>query len=356
MVSTMSAPALAQTSPTLAWDESDTSTVSGYAVAIDGARTDYGLTPAGSGGACGCSIALPFSGGSHTIVVSAYNSGGEAAAPALTVGPHANPGGPYSGQLGVAVSVSGASSTDASAGTLTSYQWQWGDGSSTSASSSPSASHVYSAEGTYTVTLTVVDNGGATDSATTGATISAPPPPPPPTLPSPWQQTDVGAVGQSGSASYASGTFTVNGGGADVSGPSDSFSYVYQTLTGDGRIIARVIGLSNTNANAKAGIMLRETLAPDSSHVMLDLEPTGGVELIARSTSGGNGAVVATTTTAPPVWVELTRTARSFSAAISADGVTWSQVGSASIGMTSTLDVGLIVCSHDTTVSSTGHL
>jgi hypothetical protein len=51
-----------------------------------------------------------------------------------------------------------------------------------------------------------------------------------------------------GSASYASGTFTLKGSGADIGGTADAFHYVYQPLTGDGEIVARVASLQNTHA------------------------------------------------------------------------------------------------------------
>src|SRR5206468_4627574 len=74
-----------------------------------------------------------------------------------------------------------------------------------------------------------------------------------PMLPSPMVDGDVGSVGVGGSATYADGTYTVNGAGADIYGSSDAFNFAYRTWSGDGTIIARVTSLQNTDANAKAG-------------------------------------------------------------------------------------------------------
>lgn len=341
-------PAWAQTH-SLAWDEANLSNVSGYAVTIDGARTDYGLTPVKSG-ACGCSVPISFSGGNHTIVVAAYNSAGETPAPTLVVGPQAATGGPYSAQAGVTLSVSGAASTDTAAGTITSFQWQWGDNSSTAPLTSATASHAYSSAGTYTLTLTVTDNAGATSSASTTVTVTSASGS---TLPSPWQRSDIGSVGLTGSAAAVNGTFTVQGAGADIWGTADSFDYVYQPLSGDGQIVARVVGLSNTDTYAKAGVMIRETLDASSSHVMLDLTPSGGIEFMQRSTAGASAAIVATTTDAPPVWLKLTRSGTTILAAVSADGSSWTQVGSTTASMAASVNVGLIVCSHTTSALNT---
>ena len=55
--------------------------------------------------------------------------------------------------------VSGAGSSD-SDGTIASYAWNFGDGGT--ATGATPAAHVYGADGTYTITLTVTDNTGAT--------------------------------------------------------------------------------------------------------------------------------------------------------------------------------------------------
>jgi PKD repeat protein len=84
--------------------------------------------------------------------------------------PSANPGGPYSGRPGVAISFNGSGSRDPD-GTIASYRWDWGDG--TTAGSGATPSHTYASSGTFTVRLTVTDNAGATGSATTTASVVA---------------------------------------------------------------------------------------------------------------------------------------------------------------------------------------
>lgn len=61
-------------------------------------------------------------------------------------------------------------SSDADGDTL-SYQWVFGDGSSTGNLSNATTSHVYSAGGTYDVTLTVYDNNGSQDTLTKAVTV-----------------------------------------------------------------------------------------------------------------------------------------------------------------------------------------
>ena len=50
---------------------------------------------------------------------------------------------------------------------------------------------------------------------------------------------------------------------------------------------------------------------------------------------------------AAPYWVRLTRAGSTFTGFISPDGVNWTQVGSVSFAMPSTLLTGLAVTAHD---------
>ncbi|WP_456789859.1 PKD domain-containing protein, partial [Cellulomonas sp. P5_C5] len=78
---------------------------------------------------------------------------------------------------GLAVDVEGSGSTDPD-GTIASYAWSYGDGA-TATGVDPTA-HTYSTAGTYTVTLTVTDDDGATGVATREVTVAPPAPNQPP--------------------------------------------------------------------------------------------------------------------------------------------------------------------------------
>ena len=88
-------------------------------------------------------------------------------APKANIPPVAVANGPYSGTTGVAVNFMSAGSSDPD-GTIDAYAWEFGDGGT---SSVPNPSHTYTAAGSYTVTLTVTDNNGATASDTTAASV-----------------------------------------------------------------------------------------------------------------------------------------------------------------------------------------
>jgi regulation of enolase protein 1 (concanavalin A-like superfamily) len=172
-------------------------------------------------------------------------------------------------------------------------------------------------------------------------------------LPSPWQTQNIGSVGIAGSASHSNGTWTVAGSGADIWGTSDQFRFVYRTLSGNGTITARVVTQTNSNAWAKAGVMIRESLAANSRHAMTIVTPSNGRRMQYRSSTGGSSTDVNGGTGGVPVWVRLVRSGNTFSSYRSADGVTWTLIRSQSITMGTNVYIGLAVTSHTNSALST---
>src|SRR3989440_510296 len=102
---------------------------------------------------------------------------GGAPPPPANQPPVARPGGPYTGVPGGTVQFNGSASSDPDGNTPLTYAWTFGDGAS---GSGATPAHVYSATGSYTVTLVVTDSRGAASTpATTTATIGSTPNQPP---------------------------------------------------------------------------------------------------------------------------------------------------------------------------------
>ena len=139
---------------------------------------------------------------------------------------------------------------------------------------------------------------------------------------------DIGSPALAGSANYSSGTYTVNGGGADIGGNSDQLNFANGAFVGDGSIVARVNSLTNTDTAAKAGIMFRHDTSATSAFAGIFLTPSSGITFVIRTADGGTAG--SNTTFGPhiPEYVKLTRGGSSVSAYYSADGITWSQLGS----------------------------
>lgn len=103
-----------------------------------------------------------------------------------------------------------------------------------------------------------------------------------------WLNSDIGAVVVAGSMNApGADSFEIQASGRDhVSTQDDEFHFVYQSMVGDGEIIARVDELALLRDRAKAGVMIRETLAPNSANVYSYLTRVGDVDASYRDRSG----------------------------------------------------------------------
>ena len=172
-----------------------------------------------------------------------------------------------------------------------------------------------------------------------------------------YQSQDIGGPTLAGSFSDSTtGTITVAASGNDIWNNADQFRYAYFTLTGNGSIIARVTTQTNTDPWAKAGVMLRDSLAAGSKHAFMCITPGNGAAFQRRTSTGGGsdnnhtGGGSATV----PYWVRLTRSGTTVSGHRSVDGVTWTLVGSDTVSFTSqTVYAGLAVTSHTNGAVST---
>jgi hypothetical protein len=151
------------------------------------------------------------------------------------------------------------------------------------------------------------------------------------------------------------GTYTMTASGSDiwaVNGvEADEFHFAYKMLTGAGSIIAKVNSVENTNGWAKAGVMIRESLNPDSAHAFACITPANGVASQYRPSTGGTSGNFNQTGITAPYWVKLERNiSGNFTVSHSANGTTWSPVTGANaqnIPMSSNVYIGLALTSHD---------
>ena len=130
----------------------------------------------GDGTAAGSDVTAthPYAnGGTYTVTLTVTDSLGLTASTSkdVTVAPpHANPTAAFGTQIeGLSVDFDGTQSSAADGATITSWSWDFGD-NGTSTESQPT--HLYGADGTYDVTLTVVDSLGASGSVTQPVTVA----------------------------------------------------------------------------------------------------------------------------------------------------------------------------------------
>ncbi|HUC76670.1 MAG TPA: Ig-like domain-containing protein, partial [Vicinamibacterales bacterium] len=167
------------------------------------------------------------------------------------------------------------------------------------------------------------------------------------------QSADIGSPPIPGSTTHSQGVYTITASGADIWSTWDQFRFVFQQVTGDVDIVARVDSVVGGDSWAKAGVMIRESLDPDARYTMAlisggqgclfqwRLDPGG----LADGAWGGGGTA--------PVWLRLVRIGSTIEAFKSADGSSWTSMGAQVVPMADTVYVGLAVTSHSTTQTTT---
>ncbi len=169
-------------------------------------------------------------------------------------------------------------------------------------------------------------------------------------LPSPWQALDIGSVGFPGTSTYSydsSATYTITASGADIYGTSDQFRFVEQSGGSTCSVTARVLSINDTDISAKSGVMIRETTANNSAFAAVLATAANGIKFETRTSTSASTSRMDAQGILPPYWVRITRSGSTFTGSISADGSTWTTLGTSTITMASSVKVGLALTSHN---------
>src|SRR4029077_20609299 len=116
--------------------------------------------------------------------------------------------------------------------------------------------------------------------------------------------------------------------------------FVYQPLSGDGSIVARVV--SGGGPLAQAGVMIRQTLEASSANAYMAYDQSN-TYLFSRVSSGGSTSQQGGAPATLPRWVNLVRSGNTFTGYASPDGVNWTQAASATISMVQNVYIGMAI-------------
>lgn len=171
-------------------------------------------------------------------------------------------------------------------------------------------------------------------------------------LPIGWLAGDIGSPAIQGASSYNpfSGTWLVIGAGDGIWNTSDQFQYASETHSGNGTISADVTSETDTNNQAKAGVMFRDSTAANGAYAYAMVTAKDGVYFQWRASDGASAqSSTAVTGLKAPIWLQMVRTGSSFAAYYGTDGLHWTQVGSSeTITMPTSAQAGLAVSSTNT--------
>lgn len=168
-----------------------------------------------------------------------------------------------------------------------------------------------------------------------------------------WHALDINSTG--GSSTQSNGVMTIVAEGSDIWSGNDEFRFVFLKKQNDYiEIYARVLSLQNTDPWAKAGVMIRETTAANSKHAFMCITPENGTSFQRRTSTGANSD-----DTTPgdgltaPYWLKLVKNGDVYTGYKSGNGSSWSEVGSVTISLEDSLQVGLALSSHNNGVYCT---
>ena len=182
-----------------------------------------------------------------------------------------------------------------------------------------------------------------------------------------WKN-DIGSPKLAGSGfSMPDDTYTLKGNGT-LSGKSDRFFYLSDLHYGDGQVVAKVDALSETHADARAGIMFRErnepkvtdrdcaekytaayregsVLLPGARTVAVLRDPAGQMYMVCRNKPNGPmvSAEPAKATLGP--YAKLVRKGDTFTGYCSPDGESWTRIGEVELPLDDKVEMGMAVCS-----------
>ncbi len=175
-----------------------------------------------------------------------------------------------------------------------------------------------------------------------------------------FTSTNIG-TGNGWTTQLSDGNYDVNGAGTstcEIWWSSDCFTYYWRNApTGDFEMTTKIDSLTNTDPWAKAGIMIRASIAANSTYLFIFTTPGfNGVYLQGRNGTGQNsfnGGSVGLT--AFPKYLRLKRAGGVLTAYASSNGVTFTKVGGDSTTpLGSSPLLGLAVTSHKGGVYATG--
>lgn len=175
-------------------------------------------------------------------------------------------------------------------------------------------------------------------------------PPPVEAPPEGWSEMDIGPAQIRGSTRSEPDVFTVRGAGTHIDGDADSFHYVYKQVRGDSEIVAQVVSIQYTHPDAKAGLMMRESLTEYARHVTIAMTAMRGGLFQARTTERFSAEATAPRPFFAPYWLKLKRHGDEFTASISPNGRLWTPVQKISLPFAENFYVGLAVASGNETL------
>jgi regulation of enolase protein 1 (concanavalin A-like superfamily) len=156
------------------------------------------------------------------------------------------------------------------------------------------------------------------------------------------------------------GEITIRGSGGDIWDAADRYNFTHQEVEGNFQVTVKALTKpTHTNDWSKAGLMIRESLAPGSRDAYFVLTALNGLTFQYREeTDGGaawgGSAAIVNDDLQPPLMIRMTREGDLITGEYSLDdGKTWEYGGEIELpDLEAKVDVGLAITSHNSGVIS----
>ncbi len=144
--------------------------------------------------------------------------------------------------------------------------------------------------------------------------------------------------------------YDITAGGSSVGGTNDQCQFSYQLRSGDFDFMVRLDSLGLADAWSEAGMMARQDLSPGSISASVLATPSiSGAFLESRAVTNGTAVISGSfPVNYPNTWLRLKRAGNVFSRFGGFDGQNWTQLGSVTLNLPSSIYFGFVVSSHNT--------
>jgi poly(3-hydroxybutyrate) depolymerase len=163
-----------------------------------------------------------------------------------------------------------------------------------------------------------------------------------------WLHCDIGPTEVQGALTLEANAFTVSSNGYDIADSSDACTFIQKNGEGNLSISARIDAFSSSQAGAKAGVMIRESVEAASPSVSLVILKSGALQMMRRYKESS----IATASTvmesvALPIYVKLERIAGKFYLYVSENGSDWGEaLKTTTVKMNDRARIGLCLSAH----------
>jgi GH43 family beta-xylosidase/regulation of enolase protein 1 (concanavalin A-like superfamily) len=151
--------------------------------------------------------------------------------------------------------------------------------------------------------------------------------------PSPWTSIDIGQADFEGNGDYQNqtDTFIVEGSGTGIGDLQDNFHFLYRDFPGQSRITVKIAEFDSDQDQARAGLMIRNSIYEGINHCSLVVDRYGNLILLVRQSpdTGTGQYVIPNGPFDLPLWLTIQRTSLSkceFEFAYSKDGQSWTTI------------------------------